>query len=56
MKRVRILTFHRVPNYGAALQAFALKTYIKEKIGNADVAVLDYTCPGNDEFFCRSYI
>lgn len=38
--KVGILTFHRAHNYGAFLQAFALKTYI-ESLGN-EVFFIDY--------------
>ena len=47
--KIGILTFHNVPNYGAVLQAFALKTYLSE-LGN-DVSIIDYQCPGNDSAF-----
>ncbi len=47
--KIGILTFHNVPNYGAALQAFALKTYLT-KMGNT-VSVIDFQCPGNDSAF-----
>ena len=38
--KVGVLTFHRAHNYGAFLQAFALKTYI-ESLGN-EVVFIDY--------------
>ena len=38
--KVGIFTFHRAHNYGAFLQAFALKTYI-ECLGN-EVVFIDY--------------
>ena len=47
--KIGILTFHNVPNYGAALQAFALKKYLT-KLGNT-VSVIDFQCPGNDSTF-----
>lgn len=47
--KIGILTFHNVPNYGAALQAFALKTYLSE-LGNT-VGIIDYQCPGNSDEF-----
>ena len=47
--KIGIMTFHNVPNYGAALQAFALKTYLSE-LGH-DVRLIDYQCPGNSDEF-----
>ena len=47
--KIGILTFHNVPNYGAALQAFALKTYLTKKGNN--VSVIDFQCPGNNSDF-----
>ena len=38
--KVGILTFHRAHNYGAFLQAFALKSYI-ESLGN-EAVFIDY--------------
>ena len=38
--RVGILTFHRAVNYGACLQAYALKKYIEGK--KIDVSIIDY--------------
>lgn len=39
--KIGILTYHRSHNYGALLQAFALKTFLK-KIGYYDVQFVDY--------------
>lgn len=39
-KKIAILTFHRSINYGAVLQAFALKSVITEL--NADCSIIDY--------------
>ena len=36
------MTFHWATNYGAVLQAFALKTYLEKNIPNAKVFVIDY--------------
>lgn len=46
--KIGILTFHLVPNYGAALQAFALMEYLRQK--GHEVSIIDYRCPGNDGF------
>ena len=43
MKRIGILTFHRAINYGACLQAYALKKYIKDQGNECDI--IDYHCP-----------
>ena len=40
--KIGIMTFHWATNYGAILQAFALKTYLEKNIPNANVAVIDY--------------
>ena len=59
MKKIGILTFHDVVNYGAALQAYALQESIR-KIG-CQVEILDYheQCAGmpNQHFslFSRVY-
>lgn len=37
---IKIITFHFAYNYGAALQAYALKTYINDIIG--DCSIIDY--------------
>lgn len=56
MKKIGILTFHNVPNYGASLQAYALKEYIR-KITNGDVAILDFRCRGNsEEYTPKNYV
>lgn len=39
---IGIMTFHWATNYGAVLQAFALKTYLEKNIPNANVFVIDY--------------
>lgn len=40
MKKIGILTFHNVPNYGAALQAFALNRIINQL--NYDCKIINY--------------
>lgn len=56
MKKAGILTFHNVPNYGAVLQAYALKTYLEKEYGFS-VSILDFQCQGNsDEFIPRNYL
>jgi hypothetical protein len=40
MKKIGIITYHRSHNFGAVLQAYALRHYIKEK--NIDVEIVDY--------------
>lgn len=56
MKKIGILTFHNVPNYGACLQAFALKKYLS-KFTSEKVAVLDFRCKGNSqEYLPENYI
>lgn len=43
---IGILTFHRAYNYGAVLQAYALKTVINDMGVNAEI--VDYICPQVD--------
>lgn len=43
LKRIGIITMHRINNYGSVLQAFALQ-YIIEKMG-FDVQLIDYNYP-----------
>lgn len=54
--KIGILTFHNVPNYGASLQAFALKKYL-ENTSDSTVNIIDYQCAGNsDEFSPKNYL
>jgi len=56
LRKIGILTFHNVPNYGAALQAFALKKYLS-KITDRDICILDFRCRGNsEEYVPENYI
>ncbi len=54
-KRVGILTFHNVPNYGAALQAFASVNYMKKKYG-IESSIIDYQGYGNGDEFSIEHI
>lgn len=47
--KIGILTFHSVPNFGAALQAFALKTHLESLHHTAHV--IDFKCAGNNDNF-----
>lgn len=40
MKKIGILTYHRVFNFGSLLQTYALQNYLEQK--NCDVEVIDY--------------
>lgn len=42
MRRIGILTFHHVYNYGATLQAYSLLTALKKLAEDSDVRVIDY--------------
>ena len=56
MKKIGILTFHNVPNYGASLQAFALKKYLSQ-ITDGSIYVLDFRCKGNsEEYVPKNYM
>ena len=54
-KKIGILTFHHVPNYGAVLQAYALKTYLDE-ISKSSISVIDYRGCGNGSEFDPSSV
>lgn len=41
---IAIITLHKVPNYGSALQAYATQEYIKQLTG-ANVFIIDYKFP-----------
>ena len=45
MKKIGILTFHNAENYGAVLQAYALKTYLQKNIEHSIVDIIDYESP-----------
>ena len=47
--RVGILTFHSVPNYGAALQAYALYTAVRSLCD--EVEIIDYTSAGIERYY-----
>ncbi len=49
--RVGVVTFHRVPNFGAVLQAWSMAYNLREL--GADVEILDYRAPGNEAMFKR---
>lgn len=52
MSKIGILTFHKVPNFGASLQAFALKKFLGDYCGDGSVVeIIDYECVGNDSSF-----
>ena len=44
--KIGIITLHRIPNYGSALQAYALQKYI-EKEGLGEVELIDYVYPNS---------
>lgn len=43
--RIGILTFHKVVNYGAYLQAFSLSNKLKESFPDAEIEIVDYMPP-----------
>ena len=43
--RIGILTFHNAENYGAVLQAYALRRHLQEANPAAAVDIVDYRCP-----------
>ncbi|MBQ8689496.1 MAG: polysaccharide pyruvyl transferase family protein [Clostridia bacterium] len=53
--KIGIFTFHSCYNYGAVLQAFALKSYV-EGTFDSTVGVVDYKCSGNDDLLHYSKI
>lgn len=54
MKKVGILTFHRATNYGACLQAFALKKYLEQK--KCDCEIINYKCDAIENFYNKVYL
>lgn len=44
-KNIGILTFHNAENYGAVLQAYALKNYLQKKESFSNVNIIDYKNP-----------
>ena len=45
MKKIGILTFHNAENYGAVLQAYALKTYLQQYKSFSFFDIIDYKSP-----------
>lgn len=45
-RKIGILTFHCSNNYGAVLQAYALRTVLQELYPNKEVNVINYRCKG----------
>lgn len=43
--KIGIMTFHNAENYGAVLQAYALKRYLQETYPSYQVDIVDYRCP-----------
>ena len=52
-KRIEILTFHDVDNYGAVLQSYALQHFIYKNI-SSKVEILDYRKKTNAANYCNS--
>lgn len=48
--KIGILTYHRAENYGALLQAYALRTYL-QSLGH-DVSFVDYWPEYHSDYFC----
>ena len=51
--RVGIITIHRASNYGAVLQAYALKNFIKEL--GYDAELIDYRCTSIEEMYTKMF-
>ncbi len=49
--RIGILTYHSSLNDGAILQAYCLSAALKERMGGAEVEVVDYRHPGEREAY-----
>lgn len=54
MKKVGLLTFHRATNYGACLQAYALKNFIEDQGCSCDI--IDYRCPTIENFYNKIFL
>lgn len=53
MKKIGILTFHNAVNYGACLQAYALKEVLKDK--KVDVDIINYNCEAIYDFYYKVF-
>jgi len=55
--KIGILTFHRAVNYGACLQAYALKRYLEKK--DIEAYIIDYRCKFIEDLytnpFCKEF-
>lgn len=49
--RIGILTFHKVINYGAFLQAFSLSEKLKKEFPNDEVEIIDYVTAPKRKYF-----
>ncbi len=49
--RIGILTFHKVINYGAFLQAFSLSEKLKKEFPNGEVEIIDYVTAPKRKYF-----
>lgn len=47
--KIGILTFHRADNFGAALQSYALQTYLQRK--GYDARIVDYRCEAIEQVY-----
>lgn len=55
-KKVGIVTFHRACNYGAVLQAYALKVVLKKLHPRKEVHLVDYIMSSNRKMYSPFYI
>lgn len=54
--KIGVLTFHRAENYGAVLQAYALKTFLREDLYDS-TEIIDYKCSKiEDTYSYKSFI
>ena len=54
MKKIGLLTFHRAINYGACLQAYALKNYIEDLGSKCEI--IDYHCSEIEDFYNKIFL
>ena len=47
--KIGIITFHRADNFGAALQCYALQTFLEQQ--GHDVHIIDYRCRAIEQVY-----
>lgn len=53
--KIGIITIHKIPNYGSALQAYALQHYIQTTTNN-EVELIDYIYPNKYHYKQETFV